>query len=83
MFTPDHLRSVLPVFEKYAKALITRFEKRGERLGEAKGLRLAVVTLCEVLEISVSARRRAELAQMDAAALRRLMNHLKTQRAWT
>ncbi len=55
---------------------------KGLREGEAKGLREAVRTVCELIGIELDEARERELAALDEAALRTLLAHLKTARAW-
>jgi len=61
-------------------------EAKGLREGEAKGLReglrAAVADLCELLGVSLTAARQADLAALDLAGLEALRQHLKAHKAW-
>jgi hypothetical protein len=66
--------------------LLTQWENRvrreGEARGEAKGLRTAVVTACELLGIPLSPARQARLAAMGVDELEALRRALQEQRRW-
>jgi hypothetical protein len=73
-----------------ARQLAREAEARGEargkadgmREGEARGLRAAVVDLCEVLGVEVTDERRAHLAALDLPALEALRADLKAKKTW-
>ena len=56
--------------------------REGEAKGKAEGLRAAIAMLCEVLDIELSAARRARLARLSAPELDALLEALRTQRCW-
>lgn len=56
--------------------------QEGRQEGESRGLRAAVLDLCEVLGLSVSAAEHAALERLDIPALSALRDHLKRHRAW-
>lgn len=56
--------------------------KRGIKKGRTEGLQTAVLDLCEVLGISLSAAQLQQIEGMDADALTALRAHLKRHRAW-
>jgi hypothetical protein len=53
-----------------------------EQRGREEEARAAVLDLCEVLDIEVTAAHQAHLMTLDLAALTALRRHLKAQRAW-
>jgi flagellar biosynthesis/type III secretory pathway protein FliH len=57
-------------------------EAKGLREGKAEGLRAAVLDLCEVLGIEVTAEQRAQLDAMGVGELEALRQALKTTRRW-
>ncbi len=50
--------------------------------GELKGLRQAIVDLCEVLGIELTPEREAQLRELDLEGLTALRVHLKRDRSW-
>jgi predicted transposase/invertase (TIGR01784 family) len=58
-------------------------EKRGEQRGREDGLRQSVEVLCRALGIELTAERRRELANLNAAALAALLARLDARRSWT
>jgi hypothetical protein len=54
----------------------------GEARGRVEGLRAAVCDLCELLKISLTPGRQAELAEMQIAELDALRERLKRDRRW-
>ena len=54
----------------------------GRREGEAEGLRLAILALCEVLGIEVTADRRERLTQASLADLQPMLHKIKGLRSW-
>jgi hypothetical protein len=57
-------------------------ERQGRLEGEARGLRTAVLDLCEVLTVELTAERRAHVASLDLPALEALRLALKQTRRW-
>jgi predicted transposase/invertase (TIGR01784 family) len=57
-------------------------EELGLRKGHAEGLRQAVESLCDVLDITLDDPRRARLRQSDIAALESLLSHVRAHRRW-
>lgn len=55
---------------------------QGVEQGIEQGLREGIRTLCEVLEIPLTAARERRLEGLDRGGLRTLLRHLKTRRAW-
>jgi predicted transposase/invertase (TIGR01784 family) len=56
--------------------------KEGKDLGLKEGMRQALVDLCEVLGIEISAARHAVLASMDLGQLEEIRDHVKARRTW-
>jgi hypothetical protein len=54
----------------------------GEAAGEAKGLRGAVLDLCEAYGVQVNEAQRAQLLSLDLEGLSALRAHLKAHKAW-
>ncbi len=55
---------------------------QGQRDGEKKGLRTAVLDLCEVFAVELTSERRAHVASLDLAGLEALGATLKQIRRW-
>lgn len=55
---------------------------QGLKEGEALGLRQNIQDLCQLLGISLGARRRAQLNKMDLDPLRELRAHIMAHRSW-
>ncbi len=53
-----------------------------EQRGRNEGLKQAIDSLCDVLEIPLDDARRARVEQSDAVALESLLGHLRTVRCW-
>ena len=54
----------------------------GERVGESKGLRQAVLTACELLDVEVDAHRHSKLDSLEPDGLERLLTSLRQNRSW-
>ena len=68
--------------EQWGSESEARGEAKGEARGEARGLRTAVFGMCEVLGIVLSTKQKEAVDQMDASALAKLSDAIKTARAW-
>jgi hypothetical protein len=66
---------VLQAAQKSARA-------EGLREGKAEGVRAAIETVCELLDIELSAPRRAQLQGFDSEALEELLETLRRERHW-
>ncbi|MEM9494118.1 MAG: hypothetical protein AAGC55_33540 [Myxococcota bacterium] len=74
--------AVVRALQARGNPLLAELESEGYRRGVADGLRETATILCETLTVELSDTRRARLAELDEAALRSLIAHLRRQRRW-
>jgi hypothetical protein len=69
--------------EEEKQKLRERAEQAEQAARQAEqAARQAVLDMCELLAIAVTAERQAHLEKLDLAGLEQLRQHLKQQRAW-
>ena len=56
--------------------------QQGRQEGLQQGLLHAILDLCEVLGIELTAERKAQIEQLDLTQLSQLRTHLKSTRTW-
>jgi hypothetical protein len=70
------------VLEQHTQAAQRSARADGVREGKAEGLRAAIETACELLDIELSALRREQLQELDGQAIEALLATLRRERRW-